>query len=565
MPRSFLIIELASSALEVALCRGRQVAASYRVAIDRPDWTSDAPDGRWTLDGLDAPLRQALAELVPNGPSRVPVVILSSTPGTVTSVSACAAAAGSGQAVAAARLALASVVQFPLGDHPHAECVLHTDPMAQGSAQRIHTLAVADTDAHVATVVAWAEAAGAMVQSVIPSEAVLAVAAVRTAVADASPKAVLWVGTHRSVLAVGVRGRLEIVRTINAGSESLVEALLRPIRRRSDGAGEPADAVSLTRQQARSLLSTIGLPNVAETLPDLPGCTGASILPLLQPVVQRLAVEIKQSLRFGTNEADRAAVSLVVTGEGSGIPRLAEVLGGYAGISVAPGDGAASERRPLVTAAAAHLHRLPMLLNRSTAETRLMIGIRRGLLAGVAAAGVMLGIEAVSVFASLAKERERLTAIKANSAGQEALADLQDRAVRARTEATALGYRIARTLGQSPDWSATMAAIARSAPEAVRVLDLDMRVEDKRHVCRLRAYVRSDEQHDPTATIREFVESLGDCPIVETVRLGVTQRTSVRGHEAQSFELIIALVPLPNHEPGTQTAAVASDQIGGRP
>lgn len=566
MSRALLIIELAPNMLDAALCRGRHVVATRRASLEHSDWNV-APGAAWSLDGHRDALQRLVGELTADERGQVSAFILSSTPGCVTSINACPAAAGVGPALAAARLALASVATFPIAEHPHAACVLHTDAKPAGveASRRIHTVAAADTDRNVTVVTQWAESAGLRVMAVAPAESALTIAAVEAATSQPEARAVLWLGTQQSVLAVAVRGRVEIVRAIGIGVESLVEALLRLTRRRDAGSDRGGDESPMTRDVARRLLADVGVPNPGDELPGLPGCTGANVLPLLQPVVQRLAVEIKQSLRFGTSEADRASVSLVVTGEGGGIPRLAEVLGGYAGIAVAHGDGAVPERRPLAAVAAAHLHRLPMLLNRSTAETRLATGIRRGLLAGVAAAGLMLGIEAVSVVASLTKEQERLAAIRANSAGQEAMADLQNRAVQARTEATALGHRIARTLGQTPDWSAAMAAIARYAPESVRVLDLDMRMEDKRHVCRLRAYVRSDERHDPTTAIRNFVDSLGDCPIVETVRLGVTQRTSVRGHEAQSFELMIALVPLPNYVPDTQTAAVPSDQIGGRP
>lgn len=558
-----LILELASSSLEIALCRGRTVIATRRIDVERGDWNAaGATQDVFSLDHFSTPLQKAVAELTGGMRGAVPALILSSTPGSVTSIGACPAAAGTGPALAAARLAVASVAAFPIAEHPHAANVLHIDrpsrsrPGAAGvAAARIHTLSTADTEGHISTLTAWAESAGLKVLGVTPSEAALAVVAVHTAQHPEQARAVLWLGGQQSVLAVSVHGRVEIVRTISAGFESLIDALMRPIRRREHEASDTTEPTTLTREQARRLLTVVGVPSVDDELPELPGCTGASVLPLLQPVIQRLAVEIKQSLRFGTSEADRAGLTLLLAGEGAGVPRLAEVLSSYAGVGFSGASEAPPNRQPLVAAAAERFGQLPLLMCRAANDSRMAVGIRRGLLAGVAAAAVLLCVEAVSVFASLRKEQERLTAIKANSAGQEAMADVQDRAVRARVEATSLTNRIARTLGQSPDWSATMTVIARHAPEAVRVVDMNMSVEDKRHLCKLRGYVRKDVQHDPTVAIRAFVDSLSDSPIVENVRMGVTQRTMIRGHEAQAFELVISLVALPNYHAATDPPA----------
>ena len=52
------------------------------------------------------------------------------------------------------------------------------------------------------------------------------------------------------------------------------------------------------------------------------GLAGTQVVPLLQPVLQRFIVELRQSLRFGLNDNDRANLSLFITGPGSAVKGL---------------------------------------------------------------------------------------------------------------------------------------------------------------------------------------------------------------------------------------------------
>ncbi len=102
------------------------------------------------------------------------------------------------------------------------------------------------------------------------------------------------------MLAVGRPGRLAFVRSIGVGTESFADALVRPLRAR---AAETAP-VSLDRESVRSVLRQVGIPSPDALIPGHPELTGASLLPVLHPVIQRLALEIKQSVRFGVEDAD---------------------------------------------------------------------------------------------------------------------------------------------------------------------------------------------------------------------------------------------------------------------
>ncbi len=566
MRGSRVIIEVSGSVFELALYRGSAVCGRRRVLLDRAEWPTPWSAG---LDQLRPQLSEAIASL---GCAGLPTTIVYSLPGTFVTVSACPQVAGTANALQAARLALASVATFPLDCNPSDARVFHEDPRPNrgrgagnkeqpADSARLHTIAAADQDAHVAALGAWAESAGLKVESVVPAEAVLTAAAARAATctddraggACHGPRAVLWMGLHQSVLAVGNGAKLELVRTISTGAETLVDALLRPIRPKSTPGTEtttdPA-TITLERTAARRLLSTVGIPAPQQQLPELPGCDGTCILPILQPTLQRLAVEIKQSLRFGTDESVRSGLTLSIRGEGSQIPGLTEVLARLAGVSPAQGAGkgtaAEAAASQLLTDEAHGLRAsLPCLLGGEASDAMLTRGMRRGLLIGACAAAVMLSFEGVSIFFSFAKERERLAAAKLNAAGAGALASVQERALNARLATSGLSRRVSETLGNTPDWSAVMTVLAEQSPGSIRITSLEMSAESREAVCHVAGYVRRKETQDPAGEIRRFIESLSRVPLVSSVRLGVTQRGTVRGEEAHVFELSMTLVSVP--------------------
>lgn len=542
-----VIVEISPSALEVAVCRGRTIAGHRRIVLDKAEWPSPWQSA---LDDLKPQLDECVSQL---GCAGCPTTIIYSVPGSFVHVHSCPAAAGRAGAVQAARLALSSLVTFPLDSNPHGIRLLHADRPAansDGTPVRLHAIGAADTDATVAALTHWAQSAGLCVASVTPAEAALTAAALECAMSSGAAQtgATLFIGTHQSVLAVVSGQRLELVRTIAAGTETLVEALLRPVRPRGDGT-----SITLDRSAARRLLAAVGIPGAQAPLPDLPGCDGACILPLLQPALQRLSVEIKQSLRFGLSESARSAVALRLAGEGSRIPNLADVLARQAGIVQPvhtaipdnPSDSPSPSSDRLAIRAASLSESLVCLLGNEATRQMTVTGLRRALIAGIAAAAALLTVQGVSVFATLSKERERLAAIKSSAAGTDALAGVQDRALAARTATTALSRRIATTMGQSPDWAAVLAVIAERTPPSMRILDLGMSSTGTTPSCSLRAYVRIGDAVNAPNEIRRFVEALGKEPLVDSVRLGMTQRAKVRGGDAETFELAIGLVPVP--------------------
>ena len=118
---------------------------------------------------------------------------------------------------------------------------------------------------------------------------------------------------------------LPVVSTdITFGAGDLTTALMRPII-----AGD--DVVQLDAAQALALRNQVGIPTAAQKIDSI-NVTGERLLPLLEPVLQRLAKQLTQWLTFAGAKSTSSSVLLRVVGPGGAIPGLAETLTDRIGI-----------------------------------------------------------------------------------------------------------------------------------------------------------------------------------------------------------------------------------------
>ena len=230
--------------------------------------------------------------------------------------------------------------------------------------------------------------------------------------------AIVWFGEHSTQLAVGCPGRLLLVRTIATGLENLAVRLCRPLRARWGCRGVAAHHPR-ARQRAGSSLLSAGVPAPHAPIPAYPTLVGSSLLPHLQPVLQRLTIEIKQSLRFGVAEEDRSKVVLRVAGPGAAVPGLCEAIARAAGFPYEPdaelersADALDSSTGGLIAARACP----SLVLALAPAEVRSARHTRRSrraLLVGAGLALAFIGYETADAFLSLRADRAKLAGLTA--------------------------------------------------------------------------------------------------------------------------------------------------------
>lgn len=547
-----LIIELSPSRVEVAVLRGKALTEWRAERIGRAEWPSPYTTA---LPECSAALTRILEELNVRAGS---ATVIYTAPGSVSAVTSFASTVGSAACEQGSLLALANVADFPLDDAPSDTCAVFTDSVAKGTkdqpgpvAQR-HILAAADAEVRAAAIAEAVEAAGLKVSGLIPAESVCLTDAILSATGAGEPgdmTAIVWIGEHCTSLAVAEHGRLLFVRAIATGTESLADVLCRPLRPRA----ADAQPVQLAHEAARAMLFAVGVPAPDATIPNHPTLAGSSLLPHLQPVLQRLSIEIKQSLRFGVAEGDRTKVRLRLAGPGAAVPGLGESIARAAGFPFdAPSEAHAPDGADSSTGGTiAALARCPVvscsLKPAKVRDSWELQRSRKALIAGALVALAYVGYEAVDCRLSMAAEKSRLAAITSTLQSNEGPIALRQQALTCHQQVVEAERRARKRLDQTAEWSAMLESIAQCTPLQVRITGMDMRQETAQNtaVLTLKAYIRAAEAPDPAQLIHTYVGRLEAVPIVSAVRLISAQRVPMNGHDSQSFDLAVNLVPIP--------------------
>lgn len=486
----------------------------------------------------------------------VPVSLVYTGPDTAAAVSQTPVTAGPNRAALAARLALAETVGFPLEQSCHAEIPIFRDRTAQQDEPlNLHTLAAADTDADLHSLARAVEQAGLAPERFLPAPALTLLAAARKAVSVATHDAasvVLWVGDHASAIAAATPGRLAFARLIPVGIETVVESLA------SDAA--PADhpnEPSLDALSARELMLASGIPGPDGWNDPTITVDARAVLPLIQPALQRLVVEVKQSVRFGLPPAHREGARLTLAGPGARIDRLVETVHEGCGMAGTPSRSIIDDHATsgdIVTARVLGQERLPNLQTREIAEARLIRTTRRAVTVGAALAMLAIAGEATESWS------RRNAAMAARDAVLATGVEQVEEAQRTRTEVEAAvrglraaEARIAAHLAPYPPLNAVLADLASRAPAHVRLREIDVRSDGDGVRCVLRGEVASSHEDSETDRFRAFTQSLQGSPLVQAASLGETRRVSTEAGPTLSFSMTLDLVCLPE-----QAGAVAA-------
>lgn len=466
-------------------------------------------------------------------------------------VFSCPASAGAAGIEQAPRLAVAEMAGMSPTNGPCDTQHIATDSAANagGKPAQAHVLAAIDQESTAEQLVRWLNHAGLRPQRVVPVLAPSLLHVVRTVIsqpAASGTSAVLWFDEHQSILAAGSAGRLTLLRVLNIGVESLVDALSRPIR---SGIAE-APPVTLERPEIRRLLEQSGVPTADSIFDDRHQIPGTAILPLLQPVLQRFGVELKQSLRFAIPDAERAGVAIRVIGPGAGLRRLAEVLGQSCGtpaqaaaLSVVPGDCSSSARGAISAWCAVgglELNVIPSGL----AQEATLARVRTGAWAGIGAATAIMVVGAGLDFMKLANLKQEQSGLEVRAGELARVTADQTEAKAERDKAIVLERRATSQLGDTTAWSALLQAIAESTPEAIKLNSLDQLSEETGFTCRIVGTAKAEGDAAFADMVARYNQALARIPLVSGVRMGSTTRSQSGTSEHYRFELNLSVRPV---------------------
>jgi Tfp pilus assembly protein PilN len=563
-----VVLEVSPSRQTLAIFRGATVvrACSERVemAEGRKTWSD-------TLLALQPKLARWALELGING-SRVTVVYTG--PETTAAVFSCPISAGRARAFQAATLALGEATAYPIEQNPHEVIPVARDadggpPGADGKPRpaQLHCLAAADTEISASALAGSIRSADLVPGEFLPAPGAMLAAAIRRLALEESKaepacRLVLWLGEHGSVLAAGTKRRTAFVRHLPLGVETLVDAMSRP----PAGGFGPSNAMS--RAEARELLFTTGIPAPGAGGNGAAG--GPSVLPLIQPVLQKYTVETKQSIRFGLSAEDRSRLRFIVTGPGAAIAGLADIIARDCGIESFETEGTAGLNgdgaEPLRGDVSAFLSAGSLPLNLLPQEVLRAVALRRtrvAMWAGMAVTAATVAFDGVSSSLLLDKEQQTLATLTEKASQPNESRAALEKAQAARQGVVQASKKIEASVGRLAAWGDAMTALAAVTPETIRLRELRAEIDATGPSCRITGAVRSGEGVPAASIVKRYVDDLSRVPLFRSAKLGATQRRSEKVGEAGApeeilaFEITVGLLPLPRE---AMVAALAQAQ-----
>ena len=543
--RKRIILELTPAAIDGAVIRCGRVLRSSHVELQPADWRQAWEEG---LSPFDNKLNALIAALDAHSAS---IDIAYRSP---TSFAEVITTPVTGSAVnSAAKLALADHVGFDLQSNPY--CI---DPIATATINGVratHALTVADDSAVSETLCAWLDRAGSQLVSACPGSALSLGDAVGEACEDraVSVSVRLFFDRYCSVLTVASGGSVRLIRRIEIGFEDIVTAMARPIiRREAEG-----ESVSLTPSQARTILCVLGIPGFKSTVDEALGLTGKDVLPLIQPALQRLAIEIKQSLRFELSTQEREAIMLTFSGPFGAMPNLAAAICEQIEIRQ-DHSGAESLDRSTVEAPfmgdpnrasrLAQLTRSHSLVSRRITSEQRVDSFRVGLRIGAAAAALTLAATAFITHSQIQNQHRFARNLGVAVEMVDQIIEINE-AIQIRSDTlVATQARMGEAIGMTTRWSDALAVLPGLIPDAVELTDIEgvERTEQAPPRFELTGIARNDNQRNSQAALNAFIESLKACPLVASVDLGATNRLDdASASESMRFSVVVNLVSTP--------------------
>ncbi|MEE8154591.1 MAG: PilN domain-containing protein [Phycisphaerales bacterium] len=553
-PRS-VAVALLPDRIDVIVRKGNALVVARRIPI-----TLGFDPNTW-VKGVRAAsddLRDVVVEL---GVERVPTAVVYTSPTQavdLVSLNLDSAA----QARAAAILGCMETIPYPF-DAAVVEAVVVGRDRAEDNRQ-IHVVVAADRQDVTGAMVEMTEAAGLEFQSATPIAAtIMARLAGRALRYLPTERGWLYVGDHGSFFVVGGRGILRFGRAITIGLETLVESLTRPIR--SSGTDEP---IELDVREARDILYRQGIAGADEVIHGHAPLRMSQLAPLVQPVLQRFVVELRQSIRFGVPEAERESVMLVVTGAGSAVPGFAALLGRELALSVSldsryaayeyDSPASAGSEGNLAVANRRYLTQMNLQPQEIT-QRRDSRWLRRWLWAGVAAALVIIALDTVWLQVRLGELRGQETALAHETAGLETLRDTQARLAAAVQAMDGLRGSIAQQIGAHVDFRAVFHELSRLTPQSIQLTTLTFRRNGDQMNGTASGYAAASQDADGQTELEAFIEALKLSPIIDNVELVNVQVASVGGTMGERFEAGFQAIAIPSSSDLEATPAVVGD------
>ncbi len=530
-----LAIGLLTDRIDVILCAGAQAVDARRINL-----TIEQDTEKWGRQVREAgkAIRAAAQEM---GAIGLHARVFYRGPGACAEF-ASPRARNASEAVSAAVLACADSLACPIDAAASRGFVVSFDKNdAEAKAQ---VVVAADGDDSLTAISEMVSSAGLKFKSATPLDAVSMAMLGQQAAGEAKESiAFLHFGEHRSFLVIAAKQSLLFARPISVGLDTLLGSLKRPIRLNG------GQTIDLNHETARAILHECGFPSRSQVVNEELQLTGGQIVPVLQPVLQRFMVELRQSLRFALPENQRQGVLLKLCGPGAKTPGFQQIAADELGVKVdidetqQPYDyrDPMSPGSELIAAlagkrAAMELELEPLNMSRQ----RRMRQMQRWMWAGAAAALAMIGFDMVRYQGRVGDLRKQADALQSQSEGLAALKATSEKLLAASDAMTALDNTMRKEIGARVCMGALMQELSRVTPPSIRLYNIAFKPGNGVTIIGGLSGYAMDDASDPSETSRlleTYMQQLGESPLMSRLSLANVQTSVIGSSPAQSFDV----------------------------
>jgi Tfp pilus assembly PilM family ATPase len=525
--KSILAVHIEPSAICASWAGRDGEVRRSRICVSDAQW-----DEAWSLDlrVFDDALNQIKSRLdVPRGAS---VVVAFESP---TSVAEAQSIPRGDVQSGLASLRLSMCERLSLPRHSDSVCAKVISSAAKGKDPRPGVAVIsAASESDVDSIRMWIERAGLRCVSAIPAGALLLNEVARASKASdgSGLSVILHVDNYRSALCVLMKGQIELLRTFEVGLNNLGDALIHA------AAGNAEKSLSSdTLSRALECLHLHGIPQRDTAYDDERGLSANAILPLIQPVIQRLCVEIKQSLRMVLRRAGGAVVRLQTRGPGSSVPRLHDSIAQFIDAEV-DNDKDQLYDLSLEDCLRSGGWKELALSTRHISGTRNDQRFRKAMVLGGVLGLAALGVEAAHYIRVSSELDMKIQNMEGQIQHVRKFDALSQIAVNMDERLGQGQDLLAEFLGAQPDWNAVLTGLAMSAESRVELTEI--RGLGEIGNATIQVYGIADAREGSTA-LPDFIEKLQACRLCEAVEVESRLLIEIEDKPVYQFRLRISL------------------------
>lgn len=474
-----------------------------------------------------------------------------------------------GEAIEGARLSCMSSLNYT------SDCALAEATVVgrdrTGDSRKRHVVVVAEHRDVAKVVCDWTMSLGLSIAFLTPKPAAVLTGYLKRVLQDTQhPCGWLYIGEHTAFFVLAENGRIFFQRRIDVGLSTLVQSLTSPLRLPTR-----EEPFSLTKLHAHTLLHQTGIPDRDAWIDEAAGIRGVHLLPLLQPVLQRIIVELRQSFRFGITDEQREALKLLVTGPGAAVRGLSELLSEGLDVqseidprfATAVADnqvGVVDDRTeddggqvPELLDAAAQCELIDISKNAPTWKLLSVLSadllakrtgsrMRRCLVGGVCAAMLLIAFDHQHFAQRLdAAEQERRD-LQVENEDVDRIRDISEKMSERRATLPILKAAISNEVGFRVDYQAVLGEVTHITPSGVRLVGMDFNADNGRTSFVLTGDAVADETGG--TELAKFIDRLNDSPLFDGVVLREVKTAVFANGRGETFELVMQAVEVPSTE-----------------